>query len=245
MFDRIRKARSPSAPEGNGPLMATPDMLARWATVNRMHYAAVPPDGGFRLSGEQDGRAWHVECGASTRSYLDGMELRGRADAGADADAAVMVLTRPLREALESQAYEAITDGVQTTVDNSLPEELRWLSMYEEMSWPGLPASFRHRFSVVADRLEDAQRWVHAPLVSMLLDGVEQSEGEGAPELPLLLMLVRGHVYLRRAYRTPTVAAVDHACALLRLAGLAAWHNLPPAPEPTGPDMLSGPDSAP
>ena len=108
-----------------------------------------------------------------------------------------MVLNRPLLETLEGTAYTAITDTLQTNVSASLPEEVRWLAMYEQMAWPGLPASFRKHFAVVAERLEVAQRWVHAPVVSQLLNAVEGEGGAERARSPMVLMLVRGRVYLR------------------------------------------------
>ena len=117
------------------------------------------------------------------RNAVDRVTAQQLADAfrdfEADPDAAVMVINRPLQEILEGTAYTAITDTLQTAVSSSLPEEMRWLSMYEEMAWPGLPVSFREHFAVVAERIELAQRWIHAPVVSQLLNAVE---GEGGSE---------------------------------------------------------------
>jgi hypothetical protein len=163
------------------------------------------------------------------------MELRGRADVGADLDAAVMVLNRPLQDALEGTAYTAITDTLQTTVNADMPEEMRWLAMYEEMVWPGLPASFREHFAVVAERMELAQRWIHAPVVSQLLNAVEGEGGIERTRSPLVLMLVRGRVYLRMEHTQRSLAEIAHAKQLLLVAGQAALQNLPP-PSVVGPD---------
>ena len=154
---------------------------------------------------------------------------------GADPDAAVMVLNRPLQDALEGTAYTAITDTLQTTVDSSLPEEMRWMAMYEEMAWPGLPASFRQHFAVVAERQEMAQRWIHAPVVSQLLNAVEGEGGAERAHTPMVLMLVRGRVYLRMEHSQRSLAEVAHATQLLLVAAQAALQNLPP-PSVVGPD---------
>ena len=44
-------------------------------------------------------------------------------------------MNRPLKESLEKQAYQIYTDQLQTSVDPNLPEEMRWLAMYDEVGW--------------------------------------------------------------------------------------------------------------
>ena len=222
MFDRLRKALAPSG----GPV--TTKEVARWAASQQLAIVPQAADGHFDLGGDIAGHPWRLECGAPTREYVRGLELRGRADVGADPDAAVMVINRSLHEALESNAYHAITDTLQTTVNASLPEEMRWLAMYEEMSWPGLPASFRQHFAVVAERIEIAQRWIHAPLVSQLLNFLEGEQSAARTQSPLVLMLVRGRVYLRMEHTQRSLPEIVHATQLLLVGARAALQNLPP-----------------
>ena len=164
-----------------------------------------------------------------------------RADLRVDPDAAVMVLNRPLQESLEGNAYNAITDTLQTTVNASLPEEMRWLAMFEEVTWPGLPASFRRHFAVVAERVETAQRWIHAPVVSQLLNIVEGEGGAVRAQSPLLLMLVRGKVYLRMEHTQRSLTEIAQATQLLLAAAQGALHGLPP-PAATGGPMEAAED---
>ena len=193
MFDRLRKAlHLPGGPNAARPV--SNQEVVRWAATQRLAVVPQAVDGHFDLGGDLNGHPWRLECGNPTRDYVRGLELRGRADLGVDPDAAVMVLNRPLQESLEGNAYNAITDTLQTTVNASLPEEMRWLAMFEEVTWPGLPASFRQHFAVVAERIETAQRWIHAPVVSQLLNIVEGEGGAVRAQPPLLLMLVRGKV---------------------------------------------------
>ena len=229
MFDRLRKAFHPSGSPSVGRPVSNQD-VARWAATQRLAVVPHAEEGHFDLGGEVAGHPWRLECGAPTRDYIRGLELRGRADIGADPDAAVMVLNRSLQEALEGNAYSAITDTLQTTVDASLPEEMRWLAMYEEMTWPGLPASFRQHFAVVAERSELAQRWVHAPLVSQLLNSVEGEGGALRAQSPRVLMLVRGKVYLRTEHTQRSLAEIADATQLLLVAAQGALQNLPAAP---------------
>ena len=236
MFDRLRKAlggfASP-APDLGRP--ATKRDVSRWAADQQIAIVTHAGEGAFDLGGDLYGHPWRLECGTPTRDYVHGMELRGRADVGADPDAAVMVINRPLQEILEGTTYTAITDTLQTAISSSLPEEMRWLSMYEEMAWPGLPASFRSHFAVVAERIEHAQRWVHAPVVSQLLNVVEGDGGAQRVKSPMVLMLARGKVYLRLEHTQRSLAEIAHARQLLMVAGQSALQNLPPL-------SVAGPD---
>lgn len=235
MFDRLRKAFSPSAATAARPV--TNKEVTRWAASQ--HLAIVPSatEGHFDLGGDVGGHPWQLECGTPTRDYVRGLELRGRADVGADPDAAVMVLNRSLHEALEGSAYNAITDTLQTTVNANLPEEMRWLAMYEEMTWPGLPASFRQHFAVVAERIEVAQRWIHAPVVSQLLNFLEGEHSAARAQSPLVLMLVRSKVYLRMEHTERSLPEIAHATQMLLIGAQAAMQNLPPM-SVAGPDDL-------
>ena len=234
MFDRLRKALGGSATDRP----VSYKEVARWAASQQLAILPSAAEGHFDLGGDVGGHPWRLECGAPTRDYVRGLELRGRADVGADPDAAVMVLSRPLHEALEGSAYNAITDTLQTTVDANLPEEMRWLAMYEEMSWPGLPASFRKHFAVVAERHEVAQRWVHAPVVSQLLDFLEGERGAVRAQAPLVLMLAHGRVYLRMEHAERSLAEIEHATRMLLVAARSALQHLPPL-------TVAGPDDLP
>lgn len=234
MLERLRAAFSPFGASGSGGVTARE--LARWAAGQQLAVEEHDAAGGqFALNGDLAGHPLRLECGPSTRDYVQGLELRGRADVAADPDAAVMVLNRQLHETLEDRAYDAITNTLQTTVNAALPEEVRWLALFEEMAWPGLPASFRRQFVVVAERVDVAQRWVHAPLVSQLLDWQESNQGAARAQSPLVLMLVRGKVYLRMERTQRSLAEAALALQLLRAGAHAALQNLPPM-------SVAGPD---
>ncbi|MFT4243319.1 MAG: hypothetical protein QM569_13680 [Acidovorax sp.] len=223
MFDRLRKAFGSSPADGYPSYQD----VAAWAVEQKL--SIVPhavEEGHFELTGDLDGHPWRLECGASTRDYLRGLELRGRADVGADPDVAVMLINRPLKEALEGTAYSAITDTLQTTVSANLPEEIRWLAMCDEVDWPELPASFYQHFAVVTDRIEHAQRWVHAPVVMSLLGLVESEGGAANAESPVLLMLMRGKVYLRMQHTRRSLPEVAQAVQVLLEGAQSALRHL-------------------
>jgi len=237
LFNRLRNVFRSGTRHAASIRGVTNAEVARWAAVQQLAIVPQATDGHFDLGGDLHGRPWRLECGPAARDYVDGLELRGRADIDADPDAAVMVLNRALLDSLEGLAYDAITDTLQTTVNADLPEEIRWLALYEEVSWPGLPASFRQHFAVVAEHAETAQSWVQAPLVSQLLDIAESEDADHErAQSPVLLMLVRGKVYLRMEHTRRTLAEVAYATHALLVASQSAMQHVAPMPVQTSPE---------
>ena len=154
------------------------------------------------------GRRWRLERGKPTRDYVIGQELRARAELALHEDLAAMVMNRALKEALESKAFEESTDQLRTTIDGSLPQEVRWLAMFDEFVWEGPPAAFWERYAVVADRRETALGWIDAALAQQLLDWPQPGP---SAEVPFTLLLLRGKAYLRMEYRPADVPTLQHA----------------------------------
>ena len=213
MFDRIKKALARSAPEptagaaDSGPPSVADGPVSQWAATRGLSYT---PDGagGAVLEGRVQGRPWRLERGKPTRGYVIGQELRARAELALHEDVAAMVMNRSLKEALESRAFEQSTDQLQTTIDNHLPQEVRWLAMFDEFVWDGPPAAFWARYAVVADRRETALGWIDTPLAQQLLDW--PAPGPSA-EVPFTLLLLRGKAYLRMEYRPANLPTLQHA----------------------------------
>jgi len=200
MFDRLRKAFSregkPAAEEASvsgAPASSAFAPVSEWAPSQGMAFSS-PPSGGFLLQGQVGGRPMRLEAGRPSRKYIQGEELRGRAELGVDPDVLLVLMNRPLKESLEKQAYALYTDTLQTSVDPNLPEEMRLLAMYEEVGWDALPRIFWSRYAVVADNRDHAQAWVDAGLARQLLEWPAPAP---APELPFMLLLLRGKAYLR------------------------------------------------
>ena len=83
--------------------------------------------------------------------------------------------------------------------------------------------------------METAQRWIHAPVVSQLLNIVEGEGGAVRAQPPLLLMLVRGKVYLRMEHTQRSLTEIAQATQLLLAAAQGALNNLPPPAAAGGP----------
>jgi hypothetical protein len=210
MFERIRKALhlrmndrgdSVSAYLENGP-------VSEWAASRGMSYSSPALGSGVSMQGKVGGRPWKMELGRPTRDYIAGEELRARAELGLVRDVGAMIINRPLKETLERRAYSMITDTLQTTADPRLPEEMRWLAMYDEIGWEGPPAEFWQRYAVLADQREHALAWVDDRLVQLLMSWPEPSP---LPTVPFLIVLLRGKCYLRMQYLPATTRTLDHA----------------------------------
>ena len=116
--------------------------VSEWAGTQGFAFSVDGNGQGIALEGKVSGKPWRLQLGRPTRNYILGEEVRARAELGIPEDIAVLVMNRPLKEALEKRAYQIYTDDLQTSVDSTLPEEMRWLAMFNEVGWDGLPAAF-------------------------------------------------------------------------------------------------------
>lgn len=228
MFERIKKAFSRDPRDDDKETIGPPSQLAagamsEWASTRGFGFSSSDNGGALGLEGRIRGKRWRMELGRPSRNFIRGEELRGRAELGIDEDAAVLVLNRKLKEALDKRAYEAYTDGLQTTADPSLPEELRWLAMYDEVGWDALPPPFWERYAVLADRRENALAWIDPVLAASLLDWPSPGLTD---ETPIMLMLLRGKAYLRMEYRPPNMATLQHAALVFTTACESAIEGL-------------------
>ena len=228
MFERIKKAfaREPKddARETIGPpSQMAASAMSEWASTRGFGVSSSGNGGALGLEGRIRGKRWRMELGRPSRNFIRGEELRGRAELGIDEDAAVLVLNRTLKDALDKQAYSAYTDHLQTSVDPNLPEEMRWLAMYDEVGWDSLPPAFWERYAVLADRRENALAWIDPVLAAAMLDW--PTPGPTA-ETPIMLMLLRGKGYLRMEYQPPNMATLQHAALIFTTACEAALGGL-------------------
>jgi hypothetical protein len=132
-------------------------------------------------------------------------------------------MNRPLKESLEKRAYAIYTDSLRTTADPSLPEEMRWLAMYDEVGWSSLLPEFWQRYTVLADQREHALAWIDNHLATLLLSWPEPGPDAQAP---FILMLLRGKAYLRMQYTPADIATLQHAAVTYTSACAAALAGL-------------------
>jgi hypothetical protein len=212
MFDKLKKAFSRDAKDTEGRPSQLTGPVSEWATAQGFAVKSQPNSkDGLALQGKVEGRPWRIEIGKPVRKYIEGEELRARAELGIDENLSVLVINRPLKDALEKQAYSMFTDTLQTTADPSLPEEMRWLSMYDEVGWDALPNPFWHRYSVLSDKREHAIAWIQPDLANLLMDWPQPG-----PEasVPFMVLLLRGKAYMRMQYQPAAMPTLQHAAAI-------------------------------
>ncbi len=224
MFDRLKKALSkdalPPAPASK------PDMhedLVAWGLEHGLKGASTNDAKGFAMTGMTSGRAWTLECAKSSRDYIRGDELRAKADLKVNDDAVVLIMNRPLKNALETRAYSMYTDTLQTTADPSLPEEMRWLAMYPEADWPAMPRPFWNRYVALSDQLEHAVAWIDEDLMRLLVAWPQPAPDD---QVPFILMMLRGKAYLRMQYTPGDMLTLEHATKIFTKACASAIATL-------------------
>jgi hypothetical protein len=212
MFDRIKKAfvkeaksdPPPSSIHSVGP-------VSEWAATQGFGFSVDDTGQNIALEGKVGGKAWRLQLGRPSRNYIFGEEVRARADLGVDESVAVLVINRPLKEALEKRAYEAYTNDLQTSVNSSLPEEMRWLAMYDEVGWDSLPTEFWTRLAILTDNREYALAWLDPEMAQLMTHWPEPGP---SAEVPFMVLLLNGKAYLRMEYTPARIETLQHAAAI-------------------------------
>lgn len=169
------------------------DVLAAWAKAEGHQLKRVKDSrgaGGFVVSTQA---GWRVEWGASQRPYIAGQELRFRSDTGLPHDVQMLLLSKVLTQTLETDVFSRYTNAMQTQVDHTLPEEMRWLAMHPRISMAASPVLAR-RFALFCNAEEVARAWLDEDMLSQL-DAAATSWWTDA--LLLVLTLNRGILTVR------------------------------------------------
>jgi hypothetical protein len=195
--------------------------LSDWVKQQGWDIKRVREAGGFVIDGAMDGAAgqlpWRMEWGPSQRDYLTGRELRMRIELQLPPDLQMLVLSRPLMEVLEKAAYEHFTQTSQTFIDGSAPEEMRWLSMFGKVALAD--RNLRSRLGVVASEPGLAASWLDGELAEQFNLA---AQGWMAGEPPLVLMTLRGRLYLRLGCEEPEPGLVRGVVGLFSKAAQQA-----------------------
>ena len=196
--------------------------VSEWANTQGLAFSERRDGrGGYQIEGKVGSKAWRIEQGQPSRDFIKGTELRARAELGVRDDVAVMVMSRQLKNSLDKRAFALYTDTLQTVVDPSLPEEMRWLSIYEEVGWESLGNEFLNHYAILADKRENATAWVTPELVSGLTTWPVMD-----PDAPKILMLLRGKAYLRMQCAPGDLPTLEHATLLFTTACELALNHL-------------------
>lgn len=188
--------------------------VSEWAKRRGHGFKRVRSDEGFVVDGVFDGRPWRMEWGPPQRAYIVGHELRLRMEHALASEVQMLLLSRPLLDALERQTFEEFTDNVQTQISSKSPEEVRWLVMFQKLSFASLK-SLRSRFAGVASDPALGLAWVEGPLANAL---ERAANGFLADAPPFVLMTLRGRAYLRLQLEVPESTVLSAALALFEVA---------------------------
>lgn len=219
--------------------------LADWAHAQGHHFKRSRDADGFII--EAHDRAWRLEWGPSQRRYIQGQELRLRANLAGAAGLQLLVLTRVLLELLEKEVFEQYTQGLQTRVDLSTPDEMRWLVLHPKLPSSELQA-LRGHFGAVGQPLPALASWVGGALAPALTELV--AARDTAPP-PLMLIVQRERLTLRTALPRPEPALVAAQLQLFETARreaqrVAAQWGQPGPEDPAStlwPHSADGPDT--
>ncbi len=165
--------------------------ITAWA--RKRGYRFAPMEQGFAIDGEFEGQPWQLEWAPALRPFIRGHELRMQMQPGIHPDLHMMLMSAPLMKALEQQAYAQFTQNMQTQIDDSSPEEMRWLVMFAKVDVAGVPAVAAH-FGAVANSPAKASLWIEGPLAKLL----ERATGTlmvGDP--PFVMTVSRGRIAMR------------------------------------------------
>jgi hypothetical protein len=188
----------------------------RWAETQGHRFAATRGGSGFVIEPAHDA-AWRAEWGPSQRDYIEGMELRVRAEVGAAPDLQMLVMSRFTATLLEQEVFEQFTEGNQTRIDDRTPEEMRWLVLHAKMPRSAL-GPLREHFVALANRPAAAALWLDGALAARLMAATQWL----AERQPLALVVQRGRFVLRLGLSEVTPQAMQAAIGLAGVAAAAA-----------------------
>jgi len=216
------------------------DALVVWAEQQRYLFKPVKDEGGFIIEGQLGTMPWRVEWGPPQRSYVEGAELRIRAETGLGPGIQAMVLDRTLQSTMERAVFEQYVEGVQTQIDNTTPPEMRWLVMLTKLTGSEL-GPLRDRYAAVGGSKPWMMQWLEGGFSDALL------AAPVPPSQPLVLLIARGRLTLRTAMVEPTPDAVSTMLRLfhsaLREARRVGDPQVPSEIPSTQPSLFSGAES--
>jgi len=189
MFESIKRLLGSAPAAGDES-----DVLAAWAKAEGHAFKRVKDKSGGGFVAET-AHGWRVELGSSQRPYILGKELRFRSDTGMPGDVQLIMITKVLAQTLESDVFSRFTNAMQTQIDNTLPDEMRWLAMHSRVSLSSSPILAK-RFALFCNADAVALKCLNEQLVKALESAASTW---WADSLMLVLTLNRGMLTMRMA----------------------------------------------
>lgn len=163
MLDALKRWMGGAQPQKGAS--SDQQVLAAWAKEEGHKLKTVAGAAGGVVVDTSAG--WRVEWGPAQRPYFPAQELRFRFDAGVPPDVQILFLTKVLAHTLETDVFQRFTDAMQTRVDNTLPEEMRWLAMHAKVALSAHPVLSR-RFLMLSNADSVAKLWLDPELAATL-----------------------------------------------------------------------------
>jgi hypothetical protein len=187
------------------------DGLAPWAESRQYTFRGVKEADGFVIEGRLGALPWRLEWGPSQRPYVNGTELRIRAELALPSELQVVVLNRLLQEQMEKAVFDQYVEGVQTRIDNETPPEMRWLVMFPKLGANEMGA-LRERWVALASVKTWLVAWLEGALTSALATLPVKNER------PVVLMVGRGRLALRTEMGEPEAEELERWLQLFETA---------------------------
>lgn len=173
--------------------------LQAWARQRQWAMRTVREPRGFAIDGCSGDTPWRLEWGPSQRPYIQGGELRLRAElGGVPRELQALVLSRELMESMERSVFDRYVEGVQTRIDTETPAEMRWLVMFPKLGGHEMKA-LRDSFGALSNSKPWLLEWLAGEL-SAALAPLPQSALTA-----LVLIVARRRLSLRMALAHPAV----------------------------------------
>jgi hypothetical protein len=214
MLQNFKKLFSNSENDGSEAVDFVP--LLAWAEQKGFVLKRVRDAFGFVVDGTLDGQALRIEWGAPHRAYLTEPELRFRIELDVQHDLQMLLMSNPLVAQLEKQVFEQFTQGTQTQIDASTPEEMRWLAIFPKVNLSSFK-NLRNDYGLVSSAPKVALTWLTGPLAQHLEQGLAPGEWL-AKRPPLILMVLGAKVYLRTCMTLPQPKTIEGAFKLFESA---------------------------
>lgn len=186
-----------------------------WTRQRQWALRVVREPRGFAIDGCSGSTPWRLEWGPSQRSYIQGGELRLRADLAVPRELQALLINRELMESMERDVFDRYVEGVQTRIDTDTPAEMRWLVMYPKLGGHELKA-LRETFGALGNSKPWVQEWLAGDLTPAL------ATLPHAAAQPLVLIVARRRLSLRSALAQPNVEDLQRCVQLFDCALNAA-----------------------
>jgi hypothetical protein len=212
MLDGLKRwlSGTPAAAPSQAAPALDANSLDGWCRQRGFTMRGVP-DEGFVIEGRRGATPWRLEWGPSQRPYIQGQELRLRAEAGLPTELQAVVMDRALQQEMEKAVFEQYVEGVQTRIESTTPPEMRWLVMFPRLAGAEMGV-LRERFVAHSAYKDWLLHWLSPALRSALL----ALPAEGGR--PVVLMIGRGRMMLRTAMAEAQVATLSPWLALFETA---------------------------